>query len=289
MISLIQHKVANSSIFGAYSKIEENKLTMNVDLINKDLERLKGYLNDTKSTYDKNNIKALIKYLEKLLKNIEDDSTFEMCWNFSNKEELPCSYPLSLINEKAYGINTCNYIEINENEKLIEFDMQDLADIIAFDFMYKDLGESHDTIEDLLKDCGIVGYESADVLLNYFKSTGDNMYKLSKTMKMEDTPYYSFETKRISDYFHSTEFKGNSYKDVVEYSCKYANSIIANAIIKRCKHFSLNGKLLMLNATNIAIMVTMSEEINVRKEILDDISIRVFGRHFLIEPKISVF
>ena len=45
----------------------------------------------------------------------------------------------------------------------------------------------------------------------------------------------------------------------------------------------------MLNATNITVIVDSNDEVNIKQDIIDDISIRVFGRRFRIEPIISVF
>lgn len=269
-----------------YSKMNTITLHMNKELIYNDYERLKQYSKDPKSKVDKLNIKALIAYLDKILKNIQDDLSFEMCW--SSEDDIPTSYPISLINEKTYSIDIANYIEIPNDKKLIEIDLTDLADIIAFEIMSKDLGETHESIEELLKDCGIIGFEKAELLTNFFKSNGDKVYELSKHMKIEDSPYLSLETKKIHDYFNTKEFKSKEYKEVVEYSCKYAATIIANTIIKNCSRMNINCDVIILNATNITLLID-STEIDIKKNILEEISIRAFGRRFLLENNVSIF
>lgn len=287
MIEIMQKKLNTNTLLSPYNKMEEIQIIMNKDIIKKDLAKLKEYSDNPKNRYDKANIKGLITYLEKLLKNINEEGVYEMCWG--TKNDLPISYPLQLINEKNYNINTSNYIEIGEDEKIIEIDLTELADIIAFEMMARDLGETHESIEELLKDCGLIAIEDSKLLTDMFKANGDKVYQLSKTMKIEDTPYFSSETMKVNDYFSSKQFKANNYREVVEYSCRYANTIIANSILKNSIHNNLNAKIVMINATEITLLANIDNEFNIEKKLLDDISIRTFGRWFSIKPKISVF
>jgi len=288
MIKLIQHKVGSNELTSQFTKLNELKLIINKELIEKDMKRLDKELKVTRNKYNKHNIECLIVYLQKLLKNINDESILELCWSISKKDDLPFTYPLQLINEPLYSINMANYIEVDSNEKIIELDLTELCDIIAFEFMYKDLGETHDSIEELLHNCGIMGFEKADILLNFFNSNGDKIYELSKTMLIDDSPYKSPETKKIIDYFHTKEFKAKAYREVIEYSCRYASTIIMNSIIKNALQNGIGIKALMCNATTIALIANISNEVDINKQLLEEITIRVFGRRFTVEPKISI-
>lgn len=287
MIEIVQQRVPANTFANTFTKMDEVSINMNKELIQRDIDRLKEMSENPKNRYDAANIKALITYLNKLLKNILEDSTFEMCWEI--KDNLPDSYPIRLINEKAYGIDICNYIEVSENEKLVQLDITSLADIISFEIMARDLGESHESIEELLKECGIIGFEPASLLTDYFKENEDNVYKLSKSMKIGETPYYSYEDRKVHDYFSSKEFKTKEYRDVVEYSCKYASAIIANTIVKNSIHCNIDIKVVMLNATNITFIVNDTDEFNIKNNIIEEISVRAFGRKFKIEPDIQIF
>lgn len=289
MIELTQYKLNSTDLCGAFTKLGEISVTMNKDIIKKDIDRLKAEMAATKNKYNKLNLEALVTYLTKLHKNIDSESNFELCWNISKKDDLPYTYPVQLVNEPLYKINTSNYMEVGEKEKVVEIDLTDLADIIAFEFMYRDLNETHDTIEELLKDCGIIGYQKSNLLTDFFKENGDHMYELSKTMLIEDSPYKSHETHMIKDYFYSKEFKSKSYRDVVDYSCRYASTIIANSILKNSTHHGIDVKLIMTNATTITFIANIDDEFNIYESLLGEISVRVFGRRFMIEPKISVF
>jgi hypothetical protein len=288
MVELMQYKVNESELTSPYKKMDEFGVTLNKQLIESDIQRLKSELTNSINKYDKMNINALITYLKKLLKNINENSEFELCWDI-DKEGLPYTYPLQLINEKEYKINLCNYIELSDDEKLIEMDITELADIIAFEIMFKDLGETHESIEEELRNCSIIGFEPSSYLTNIFKANNDNMYKLSKVMKIDDTPYMNFETKKIHDYFNSKNFKSTSYKEVVDYSCKYAATIITDSILKRATNNGIDVKILMINATNIMLICKSGESNQTLKDILiDSISIRTFGRRFMIEPDINI-
>lgn len=288
MVEIIQQKVPSTTLTSLYGKMDEVSVNINEELIKKDIDKLKELLKEPKNRYDEANLKGLVSYLNKLQKSILDDSTFELCWDI-DKDNLPYTYPINLINEKAYGIDICNYIELSENEKLVEMDMTDMANIIAFEVMSRDLGETHESIEDLLKDCGIIGYEPASLLTDLFKKNGDKVYELSKSMKIGETPYYSYETKKMHDYFSSKEFRTKDYREVVEYSCRYANTIITNSIIKNSLHNNIDIKVVMINATNIAFIVNATNEVNIKKNIIEEISVRAFGRRFKVEPDIQIY
>ena len=281
MIEMIQYKPSSTELCGSINKLNEMSITMNKELILKDIDRLSNEIKTTNNKKNKENLKALVAYLKKILNNMQEDSTFELCW--VTDTSIPYTYPLELIHEPLYGVNTRNYIEIESGEHLIEIDLKDLADLIAFEFMFKDLGETHESIEELLKDCGIISFEKATLLTDTFKNNGDDIFELSKTMLIEDCPYLSFEDKTISDYFHSKKFKGESYREVISYSCRYANTIIANSIVKNYLHKNQEIKLLAIDPTSITLVIAGDSEVNI-----DEISIRIFGRQFLIEPKVTI-
>ena len=287
MIELLQHSIDEGILLGAYSKMDEIHLNMNRDIILKDRSKLDDMSKNKANSYDAKNIKALKNYLDRLLKYIDEDGSYEICWDVNNG--LPVSYPNPLINEKAYGINTCNYIEIPTDEHLVEVDLHDLADLIAYSFMSRDLDETHDSIEELLKDCGIIGIEDSNIILNHLKDNDDEPFEFSKTFKIGNTPYYSYENKEVIDYFHSKSFNTKYYREVVDYSCKYASTIIMSTIIENSIHLGVEVKPVMINATNITFLTTMKDEFNIKNELIDDISIRIFGRKFKIEPRIEIF
>lgn len=290
MIELTQRNSLNDFENGnKFDTSDVISIHVSKDMITKDINKLTSMKENIKSSKDKTNIDTLIKYLKNIINKISDDNSIDICWVEDDKE-IVRTYPISIINEKAYGIDSCNFMELDDKQKLVEIDTTELADIIAFEFMYRDLCETHDSIEDLLKECGIIGYEDSSILTNFFKENGDNIFELSKVMMVGETPYYSFDDQKIVDYFHTKKFDDKKYKDVVAYSCKYANFIIINRMIKNANTLKIGIKPIMLTPTCIAFMLNnVDDNIDIHKGIIEDISIRAFGRKFIVKPNVSVF
>ena len=108
MIELVQHKFNNAELTGPFNKLDELSVSVNTELINKDIARLKDEEKNTNNSINKKNISALIKYLEKVLKYVNEESKFEFCWNI-DKDTIPSTYTMTLINEPLYKINFANY------------------------------------------------------------------------------------------------------------------------------------------------------------------------------------
>ena len=98
MIEIIQHKVTNNELISNINKLEEIEVTINKSMVEHDINRLKAELENSINRYDKANIKALIKHLEKIVKQLNEESKLEICWNIS-KDNKPTTYPIKFINE----------------------------------------------------------------------------------------------------------------------------------------------------------------------------------------------
>ena len=288
MIEIIQHKVTNNELISNINKLEEIEVTINKSMVEHDINRLKAELENSINRYDKANIKALIKHLEKIVQQLNEESKLEICWNIS-KDNIPTTYPIKFINEELYKIDTSNYVEVSNEEKIVNIDIKELADIIAFEFIYKELGETHDTIEELLDKCGILGFEESKILTNKFKENNDNMFELSRSMKVSETPYLSSEDHELQDYFNTRRFKADDYKEVVEYSCMYASTLIANSILNNLNLNKIGYKLLAINPTNIVLIIDKLANNEDYHTLIDDISVRAFGRRFIVKTNIGVF
>ena len=272
-----------------YSKFNEIQVSMDKGLIDKDINRLSEELKITKNKFNKSNLEFLIQYLKKLEKKIVDGSLYEFCWQYGTKDNLPSIYPLEFINEPLYKIATVNYLTVGGSNKLVEIDLSMLADIIAFEIMFKDLGETHESMEEILKDCGILGLDDTRVLEEHFKLESESIYDLSKKLRVSESPYLSSENGKLHDYFHTKDFNGDSYKDVVNYSCRYATAMILASIIRNAETFNLPMKPLMASAKHIAFMVTpTNKDVDIKEELIEKISVRTFGRKFLVKPIINI-
>lgn len=266
------------------AKLEETKLKINNSLIDRDIERLIGEEKETHNKFDKKNISVLIDYLKKVKRYTEKDKGYlNICWTRDAKGE-PTSYPVSMIDEPLYNISICNYIEVNNGTKAIIINMKDIADVIAYELMHRDLCDELEDIEKMLDNALVVGYNDIEMLTAKFKADGDNMYYLSKNMKIENTPYYCSDNKTVFDYFMNKEFKDGYYRDVVKYSCKSAAEIVASTLIKNLATREIKTELIMIEPTCVAMLAEDKKGI-LTEEKIDDISILAFGRKFKIDKR----
>lgn len=288
MVNITQFRVNEADLRGNILKTEEFKVKINQELIDKDINRLEDLYSMSKNKINKQNLKALKDYLKNFKNKIDENEEIEACWVLDEKNIIK-TYPIEFINESIYNIDAANYIELEENEQLIEVSLNELADIIAFEYMYRDLNETHYSMEELLQDCGIVGGTPSDKLLNFIESVCTSPFNLSKSFYIEDSSYFNYEDKVIHDYFNTRKFKSKKYRDVVEYSCKYAATIVANNIVRNCAANGINCKLVNVCSTNISFIIDNNNEIDIKHDIIDDICIRAFGRMFNINTNIKIY
>ena len=292
MIELKHRGISEHSLTSAIKKIDDAvTIKMDSDIIKQDIMRLEGELGKANNKTDDKNIKALIKHLTRLTRLIKDDTgEFEIGWNVSGG--MPEAYPLQLINEPLYKINLSNYITISGNEKLVNIDLKNMADLIAYEYIHRDLGEDHQSMEELLSGIGLVGANEPDILLDKFKSDGDDMYILSQSLMVGDTQYLSPDTGLIYDYFHTKTFdtyKNKYYNDAVNYSCRYAAVMITNSILKKCDLQNIKYKLIAITPISISLIINNEKEINFEKDLMEDITLQLFGRIFSIKPTVTIF
>ena len=268
------------------------QIKMNIDMVKSDIDRLKRQIGIAHNKIDDLNIKSLIKYLELLLRYIDKETgTLELGWHL-DYDNLPKAYPISFINEPIYKIDISNYIELSSNQKLISINFKPMAELIAYEYMYRDLGEDLGSIEELLSDTNLVGTQGSNKLLDKFREDGDDIYNLSKTMMIDDCPFIATRDREIHDYFNTKTFKltkKSCYKEVVQYSCKYATSIIATNILKKCINKNIEYILIGIDDTSINLIINnYSSNIDLKKDILEPVSVQIFGRRFVVEPTINI-
>lgn len=271
------------------------EVNMDMDLIKHDIERMRREYGRTKNKFDNRNIEAIIKLLEKTLKILKKtDGTLQFSWTKDPKSDIPVTYPIPFIDEPLYKINMCNYIKLNDNQKVVYIPMMDLAEIISYEYVHKDLDISVQEVDKMLSECSFLGNNDASVLLSKIHVSDDNVYNLAIGMKVDDTGFGSADENVIYDYFYSKEFdfvKGEArYKDVINYSCKYANNIIANSLCKKIETTKLKANAVAINATSLALIVTdvFNTGIEINDDCLDEVVVSAFGRKFKISLKSTI-
>ena len=227
------------------------------------------------------NIKSIIEYLKKLYKKAEK-GTVSVSWGVHNN--IVKSFPIEIKTVPEYKLYTTDYINVEE-EKLVYVDYTEVADIIAFELMNRDLGETHESIEEKLKNIGIVAIYDSNELTKFFK---DSPYKLSKIFKIGKSTYEVPGTNTIVDYFGNKKFDSDKYMGVVGYSCKCAMTLILEDTLHRCIDRNLKVKVVGISDTGIYYL-TDHDDSYIKNILKNNVYVRTFGRKFEVVPDIQVF
>lgn len=291
----IKHTGATSSIGAQVVKHGEYcELKIHLESVIEDIDRL---TNEAKSAYndnDKANIKNLVSYLTKLKKHVgKEEAKLEITWHQGN-DGLPSVYPLQFISYPVYGVETVNYIEVSGDEHIVNMDLSEMANLVAYEFIHRELGETHESIEKLLDESSLISANSTDVLNNKFSLENKGMYDLSKQLLIGNCIMFSVDDKTVYDYFHTRGFKctnKTSYKDVVDYSCKYICTLIADHLIKKCKGLGVECKTLEISPNSLTFKVdkTKKPELDIKNQVIEDIDIQVFGRMFRLNIPVNIY
>ena len=180
----------------------------------------------------------------------------------------------------------------------VNVNLIDIANIIAYELVHEDLCETFESMEKKLQDVGVGKVHEADKITKWFND--EDILKIAKELLIGDSPYADYDSHFINDYFNVNRFpiytnnsisssrvnKHNHYKEVIEYSCKHAMSIIICSIIKTIARSEMNVVVTGYDEYTICAVVSDNDKEEFPK-ILNDIVIRAFGRKFRVEPKIT--
>ena len=285
MIS-IQQDSRTSELNSLLVKYGQVNLEFNTKSIEEDIERLTNDLNNSTSkkmigkAIWQRNIENINKYLEGILKRANNG---EIKVNWTLDKGVVRSYPIEIRNIPEYRIQVTDYINIKDGQ-MIYLDYSKLANIIAFEIMFRDLDDTNKSMEEYLKDVGIATVTSADILHEKLK---ENPYKLSKMLLISDSPYLS-NNGMIKDYFGMTEFKADSYREVVEHSCRVAIAIILEKLLKK-QSVGLKFEVCGVFETGIYLWTDSILNKYSREDLTEAICIRTFGRKFEVSPEMIIY
>ena len=283
MIVIQQDSVDVNNIEGMINRQGDIPITVDTEAIQVDLEKLVEKGKNPLSSFDKKNIKRVISYLNSIL-HYTKGTRLNLTWKY--EEGLLKSSPVELIHIPEYNIEMSDYISVIGN-KLIRVDYKNLIKIIAVELMYRDLGETHESMEKKLYNVGITGMYPDSELLKYFE---EDVYNLSKQFKVGDSPYASKDKQGNIDYFGQKRFHGQFYRDIVDYSVKYALTLIAGAIMAKFNSNNVDFKLCSVSDSGVYFTTTHQDDEDINKLIIDESAIvRAFGRKFIVKPKITIF
>lgn len=260
------------------------EIDMDKSLMLEDLEAYRERLKRKHlNKYDRENILGISKYIEKLAGAVNEDSILEIKWGLSDKLNIPITKPLILYKEKLYSFDAMSYMMIKPGMTYVDVNLSSLADLISYDMIFRELGESNAKMEELLENCGIICSNDSDIITNYFSSKGYRPYEDSKVLKVSDSPYLVRDKKAIKDYFGTRSVKADSYRDIVEYSCIMAASIVADNVLKNAinKHTSVQMVSILPTCVRFIMKGVFTEDY-ILEDIVGKIDVRVFGRRFRI-------
>ena len=280
---MIQVRQDRYSVKGAEQAILKNGYTVidiNTDLIKQDIDKLKQKLDACVSKYDKESIKNLIDYLEKFLRLLKKGKA-ELSWSIN--DYVLTSSPIRLLNIPEYSIDMTNYIMINQ-ENLIEVQYQSLLDIISIELMYREFGETFKSMEEKLKDIGIISIVGSERITGLFD---DRVYELSRSFKVSDSPYLSGDKSTIEEYFGRVGFKTQRYREPVDHSVLHALTIIFGELSSNIINIGIDYKIAAINTKGIYLLADNSEKI--MEIVKEKVVVRAFGRQFVVNPDIRVY
>lgn len=280
MINIQQDTADISGVEQLLNKNGDINLTLDIDEIEKDINILME--KEPISRVDKKNINLVIAYLDNLIKRA-DGNNILLTWIM--EDGLLKSYPVEFIHIPEYNIEMTDYIHIN-NGYLVRVDYKNVYNIIALDMIYRDLGESMESMETKLDNLGITGIYPDNELLKYFD---ENIYELSKQLKISDSPYASKDKKNNIEYFGRKRFDGKYYRDMVEYSIKHALTIITKSILFKLSGFNIDFKLFSISDSGVYFITTYEDKKLVESTVSESIVVRAFGRKFEVKPRITMF
>lgn len=283
----IQQDSKTNELSSLLAKYGSTSMDFNIKAITEDINRLKEELNKenlsrfNNKKIEKKNLNNIIDYLERIIRK-SDKGAINVNWVVD--KHIIKSYPIEMKSIPEYRIDTTDYINL-QSEKIVYLDYSELADIIAFEIMYRDLDETHKSIEDKLSDIGIISVTDSKILTKHFS---ESPYKLSKILHISDSAYLKSGNEKIVDYFGNKEFKADGYREVVSNSCLSAMSIIVESLLKK-QCTNLKFKICGVFETGIYLMIDRELNKYSKEMLLESVYIRTFGRKLEVKPKIQLY
>lgn len=285
MLIINQNYKPDKSISRQFGE-EINTLTVYKKAVQNDIAEMRNKYEAAKGMFNRSNIERIIGYLVKLESLISEDETLDICW-CENKNGSVTTYPITLEVIKEYGINAIRYAVVDENSAVVYADNSMLADMIAYEMMYRDLGDNIEDIENELMECKITSVESSTRMRNLFSHMDISPYKLSRDIKVIDSPYKGIETGKLVKYFTCDEERlkeNEKYHEVVYEVCKKINIIIMMEITSNVRGVTP----LCVGDTYYGFRVDR-DKLDKATQIASEVCIRVFGRTFNIGTELEVY
>lgn len=265
-----------------FNKLSSSQFTFNTQLIKDDLARLNKLLTGDISDIRKNNIELTTSYLKRLLAKAEKGD-IKLSWVYHDNKLS--SHPIEMASIKNLSVESVDYITIKQG-KMVYVDYIKMCNLIAYEIMYKDYGDSFSTLENKLSNLGIITVYPYTTLENIVPN---DVYDMSKVMKVEESPYLMHGDSGMCTYFGAEVRDKTYYRDVVDISCREAILIILTSLLLKLQDLSIKFNLCGLSDSGFYLLLDCSDEYNIEHLVKENVIVRAFGRKFEVEPSVQIY
>ena len=259
------------------TKLGFKRIKINEDALNRDLQTVELLLKNCRSRERRDELKEMARVLKTASSNCRMGA-IPILWYSSQKGAY--SYPVELRNFENDGIDCATYIEKPLNSSVARISFRDAINIMLFEMMHRDLGFSHNDMEDELKDYGIITSNKADKLLSLINDLGEEPFELSKFYKIGQSIYYDADDKVMYDYFQNMPIETVYYRQPALISCNCAMSMILDELLDKFKTKNVLFTLCAMDERSITFIIDNNSIDKVKSIIQEPVTVRVFGRMF---------
>lgn len=259
--------------------------------VEEEIERLRCMQDTAKKRGNKQNIKNLITHIEELFSARLNKSTFmqlEM-----NETGSTIGVTPKLVYERLYEYDDSNNLCILPTERFVTVRYKSLCDIIAYEYAHRDLGDSDEFIEGMLRECSIITPCKADILLDRIAEISKydklDLYSSVKGMKIGDCSHVDRvgPVRCVDDYFMSEQFVTNKYGRPLSYSTKLASSLILESILESTRGRKIKVIPVMISEDRLCYIARVKPE-ETLGTLRDGLVLQAFGRKFIIDTEVDV-
>ncbi len=287
MIVIQEVDVDNKKLDNLLKKMGKTQYSMNKQLIIDDINKLTKRSAAENTRVGRSNLKNTIKYLERMYSLISTDESIGVEWEvIDNKIK---TYPLQFINVDVYNINTMDYF-IRGDKSSVLIDYTRMMDMIAFQISYKDMGITLETMEDILKDTGIIAIYDAEIILSNIPEL--THYK-SKAISIKNCNFINDASKEGVLFFpcNKSKIASKTYREILEKSYNEAMKRVTYYILKEVSNTpDMRDSVLLGCVFEKSIHYVVSELTpGIISALSQPILIKILGRKFEFKPTIRIY
>lgn len=278
-----------TKLLGLYGN---NTVTIDTDLIEDDIKRLKNNIASTNNKSYKVGAKTIIEYLEKLKKY----GSSEVRIKLANMKSGVMGMPTHLYRFTNYNIQSTDYISV-QDKTVVSVKYDNALDAMALAICREDLELSMEDIEARLKHLGMISTYSSNELKEVLKfvngkvASDGHLYNISLSMMIGRSDYINLGSKLICSYFGDEVILRDkaTYQEVLEKSAGKLMKLITLDILRQVDSYSFGYRLMSVNDGLLTFTIDKSVDINSINNILNlGIVLKIFGRKFRFNPDIKI-